>query len=483
MDFLGHYGLALQLCQPDRARTKGKVERPMAYIDKSLVLPNKAHWHTSADANRAARTWLAEVANLRIHGTTFERPCERLPKEGLLPLDGVRPFDLSWVEARRVHKDCHFSWGGNRYSVPWHYGSTSVLVRRHPDGLLQVERDGEVIALHHQRPAGQRHMITLPEHLAGLWHKTLVRQRSAEAPAEVPIPFPDLVVERRDLTAYAQFLEVIVSPRPLKLLTNPVGEQLHETLRLLKLTRVEPVLDAVAQACAREKLGYLEFLSRLLEVELSERRFRKVEVLKRFAGFPYKKSLEQFDFEFQPSVDRRLVRDLATLRFLEHGENVIIVGPPGTGKTMLSIGLGLKVAEAGRRVLFTTADDLVTALTQAFHENRLENKLKVYTRTSLLIIDEIGYLPLDKLQSNLLFQVVSKRYEKGSLILTSNKGFGDWGSIFAGDPVIASAMLDRLLHHSHVINIRGESYRLKEKREAGPFGHSLPLSKGGDDPA
>jgi len=152
---------------------------------------------------------------------------------------------------------------------------------------------------------------------------------------------------------------------------------------------------------------------------------------------------------------------------LDNGENVIIVGPPGTGKTMLSIGLGLKVAEAGRRVLFTTADDLVTALSQAFHESRLKDKIKVYTRTSLLIIDEIGYLPLDKLQSNLLFQVISKRYERGSMILTSNKGFGEWGGIFAGDPVIASAILDRLLHHATTINIRGESYRLKHRREAG----------------
>lgn len=209
MDFLGHYGLALQLCQPGRARTKGKVERPMAYIDKSLVLPNKAHWHTSADANRTARTWLAEVANVRLHGTTFARPVDRLPQEGLLPLDGVRPFGLSWVEARRVHKDCHFSWDGNRYSVPWHYGSTSVLVRRHPDGLLQVERDGEAIALHYERPSHQRLTITLPEHMAGLWHKTLARQRKDEAPAELKAtPFPELVVEQRDLNAYAQFLEV-----------------------------------------------------------------------------------------------------------------------------------------------------------------------------------------------------------------------------------------------------------------------------------
>ena len=126
--------------------------------------------------------------------------------------------------------------------------------------------------------------------------------------------------------------------------------------------------------------------------------------------------------------------------------------------------------------------DLVQSLTRAFQENRLEERLKVYAYPTLLILDEIGYLPLDKLQANLLFQVIARRYERGSLILTSNKGFSEWGSICAGDPVIASAMLDRLLHHSHVLNIRGESYRLKEKREAGLFTHALPLEPGGDAP-
>lgn len=168
LDFMGHYGVGVQLCEPARPRTKGKVERPVDYVRRSLVLPCHERWSTPEDANRDARTWLNTVANVRVHGTTRSRPIERLPREGLTPFASARPYDLRWSEPRRVQRDCHFSWDGNRYSVPWQHGSAAVLVCRHPDGRLEVERAGEVIATHRERPAGRGEMITLPEHVAGL---------------------------------------------------------------------------------------------------------------------------------------------------------------------------------------------------------------------------------------------------------------------------------------------------------------------------
>jgi transposase len=213
LDFLGHYGLELQLCEPRRPRTKGKVERPMQYLAHSLVLPNQDRWSSPEEANRDARRWLDTVANVRLHGTTGERPFDRLPQEGLVPFASARPYDLTWTEVRRVHKDCHFSWEGNRYSVPWQHGSTSVLVRRHPGGLLEVERGGDVIARHRERAAGRRETVTLPEHLAGLWQKTLGRKKTHTPPPDVaalessPV-LPALEVEQRSLEIYQGFLEV-----------------------------------------------------------------------------------------------------------------------------------------------------------------------------------------------------------------------------------------------------------------------------------
>jgi len=193
------------------------------------------------------------------------------------------------------------------------------------------------------------------------------------------------------------------------------------------------------------------------------------------ARFPFHKTLESFDFKFQPSIDPKVVRELATGRFIADADNVLLLGPPGVGKTHLAVGLGLKACALGYRTAFTTASGLITTLIRAHQENRIEEKLKQLVQPKLLIIDEIGYLPLERLGANLFFQLVSRRYERGAILITSNQSLTGWGQVF-GDQIIATAILDRLLHHSTIVNVKGDSYRLKEKRKAGLLTRSEPFT-------
>ena len=241
-------------------------------------------------------------------------------------------------------------------------------------------------------------------------------------------------------------------------------ERIKSNLETLGMKNTLVIIDNYLEKAIHEKKNIVDVLDHILSSEAKAKKSRAVENQIKMSGFPYKKTLDMFDFSFQPSINKEQIMELATMRFVDNKENVVLLGTPGVGKTHLAVALGMIAAEHRHSTYYINCHNLITQLNKAHYENRLQERLKNFAKYKVLIIDEIGYLPMDIQGANLFFQLITKRYERNTTIFTSNKAFSAWNEVFS-DITIASAILDRILHHCQVISIKGESYRLKERKE------------------
>jgi DNA replication protein DnaC len=240
-----------------------------------------------------------------------------------------------------------------------------------------------------------------------------------------------------------------------------IMERIAENLSRLRLSRAQQMVSSIAEESQRKGETHLVFLDRLLQEEISAKEERRLRISLKIAGLPFAKTIEEYDFSFHESLDRRSVMSLFDLEFVRKKENVIFLGPPGVGKTHLATALAIKACYAAISIYFTTMAELIGKLKK---DTEGSSRDRIYFRSALVVVDEVGYLPISRQEAHLFFQFIARRYERASTIITSNKSFTEWEEMF-GDPVIASAMLDRLLHHCRLINIKGNSYRMKDFKE------------------
>jgi DNA replication protein DnaC len=245
-------------------------------------------------------------------------------------------------------------------------------------------------------------------------------------------------------------------------MTDLINARVLQSLTTLKLATAKAALDQHLREARERELSHLQFLDALLGDEVAARQEISISVRTKLAHFPMIKTLDSFEFDAQPSADRRIMNELQTLAFIDRAENVVLLGPPGVGKTHIAIGLGMRALQGGHRVYFVSAHDLLDQIRAAQLDGVPGHKQRHLNNVPLLIIDELGYVEFDKSAATWLFQLICQRYEHRSTVVTSNRNFADWGQIFT-DTTLAGALLDRLLHHSHVLNLKGESYRMRSK--------------------